>query len=276
MKGAPPPGAVPGFVQLGRNLPQGLPLGAQEFHQLRRLSVGLVRAGIGLHGRLALGNHGGRKVLRAAQPRAPGLLGRQGVLGACGNRLALVLGNDRKKSHRQGIGIGHVAAHEVDPRVAQGEDEARVAAQPVQFGDEQRRAHAPGLGDGGQQLRALVLLAALDFDVLGAELGRVGHERAHGRLLCFESQARGALFLGGDSVVWGVATDRRHRAAGKKSETSGKVVILRIANARLQDVKSRFGWVNTQVKRRSAYIIRYNARLSRLRGRQPPDCTAFF
>jgi hypothetical protein len=39
-------GTVTGFVERGRNLPQGLPLGPREFGQLRRLTVSLVFAGI--------------------------------------------------------------------------------------------------------------------------------------------------------------------------------------------------------------------------------------
>ena len=77
------------------------------------MSVGLVLAGIALHGRLPLGNHGRRKVLRAAQLRTPRLLGSEGVLRALENGLVLVLGDNGKKSHCKGMSIGHVAADKI-------------------------------------------------------------------------------------------------------------------------------------------------------------------
>ena len=186
MKHLPPSGAVARFIELRRDLPQGLPPCPQEFGQLCRLPVSLVLARVTLHGLLPLGNHGCRKVLRAAQLRTPCFLGRKGILGPFGNRLPLVLSDDRKKPHSKGIGIGHIAADKVYARIAQGEDEPRIPRQPVQFGNKQRRPHPPGLGDGRQQLRPVVLLATLNFHVLGAELSRVRDEGAHRGPLRFE------------------------------------------------------------------------------------------
>ena len=85
-----------------------------------------------------------------------------------------MLGDNGEQSYSQGVRVGHVAADEVDSRVAQGENEPRISRKPIQLRNQQGHPHPPGLGNGGQQLGPLVLLAALDFDVLAPELARVG------------------------------------------------------------------------------------------------------
>lgn len=141
-----------------------------------------------------------------------------------------MLGNKGKQAHGECVRARHVAADKVHPPVAQGENEAGIAAGPVQLGNQQRRAHAPGLGDGGQQLRPRVLLAALDFHELGPELGRVRHVGAHRGLLGFQAQTQTALLLGGDSILRGVAAHRRHQIRTKGKKVFAGYCVLHIAN----------------------------------------------
>ena len=81
-----------------------------------------------------------REISRGPELRALRFLGGERQLGTLGDEFALVLGEHGEDAHREGIGIGHVAADEVHAQVAQLEDETRIAREPVQLGDEQRGA----------------------------------------------------------------------------------------------------------------------------------------
>lgn len=222
----PPAGTIPGGIELVGNLPERIARVAQQLGQLPGLLIGRMLAGVTLHGRPPLGHDRGREVLRRAQRCAARLLGLQRVFGALGDGLTLVLGDDGKQAHGQGIRVGHVAADEVHARVAQGEDEAGIAREAVELGDEQGAARAPGFGDGGQQLRALVLLPALHFHKLRDELRGVGHEGAHGRALRFQAQAGLALLLGGDSIIRSVQLGGKSGAhVVQKSKTKARYII---------------------------------------------------
>jgi hypothetical protein len=70
-----------------------------------------------------------------------------------GDGFALVLGDDHEQAQGERVGVGHVAAGEVHPRVAQVHDEAGVPAQVVELGNKQDAAGALGLVDGGQRSR---------------------------------------------------------------------------------------------------------------------------
>ena len=79
---------------------------------------------------------------------------------------------------------------------------ARVAAQSGQLGDERRGLCSSGLGDGGQQLGPVVVLADFHLHVFGQQLCWVGYKGAHCGLLHFEPQAEGSLLLDGHSIIW--------------------------------------------------------------------------
>ena len=58
-----------------------------------------------------------------------------------------------------------------------------------------------GLGDGGQQLRPVVIFPALHLDVFRQQLRHAGHEAADRGLLRFESETRGPLLLRGNAII---------------------------------------------------------------------------
>lgn len=59
--------------------------------------------------------------------------------------------------------FGHVGGGEPNPAVAQGLEEGRVSAEPVQFGDQQKRASALGQMQRPGQFRPLCIAPALNL-----------------------------------------------------------------------------------------------------------------
>lgn len=55
-----------------------------------------------------------------------------------------MLGEDGEEAHGKGIGVGYVAADEVHPGVAEGQDETGIATEPVEFGDKQYPTRGAG------------------------------------------------------------------------------------------------------------------------------------
>jgi hypothetical protein len=51
-----------------------------------------------------------------------------------------VLRDDRHDAHGHPVRVRHVGGHEIDARLLQAEQEVRVAGQPVELGDDERRA----------------------------------------------------------------------------------------------------------------------------------------
>jgi hypothetical protein len=113
--------------------------------------------------------------------------------------LPLVLGDDSEDTHGKRIGIRHGTADKVHPGVTQGQDEASVTREPVEFGDEQGSPLLARGRNGSQQLRPLVFLATLHFHILRQQLPGLRREGVHGRPLRFQSQARLASPNGGDT-----------------------------------------------------------------------------
>ena len=208
-EGLPAAGAEAGVVELIGNLLVGQALRMQGSSQPAGLPVLWVGGGIVLAHLSALGNGSRRQV--AMQPhRLPSLLlGSQRRFGALRNGFAFMLGDDGKDADCKRIGVGHIAAHEVYSRVAQGHDEAGIAAKSVELGDQQRGAVQAGRRDGRQQLGPVVSLAALHFYKFREQLARLRGEGVHGRALSFKAQPRLALSNSGNAVVRNVAT-RRH------------------------------------------------------------------
>jgi hypothetical protein len=56
----------------------------------------------------------------------------------------------------QVVGLRHVAGEEAHTRIVQGEQEGRVAGQPVELGNDQRRAGETGKVQRRLELRAVV------------------------------------------------------------------------------------------------------------------------
>lgn len=59
----------------------------------------------------------------------------------------------------------------------------------------------PSLGNGGQQLRPVVLLATLNLEVLSEQLGKACYERAHGRLRHLETRGELSLSSNAYSII---------------------------------------------------------------------------
>lgn len=156
-----------------------------------------------------------RQVGGRTQPRALRFLGGQRRLGALGDEFALMLSEHSKDADGKRIGVGHVAADKVHARVAQGKDEARIAGQAVELGNEQRRARGLRQGYGRLELGPLVFLARFHFDKLPEEVGGRG-ERAYGCPLGVEAEAGLALLLGGDAQVGDVGFHAAEERGGQK------------------------------------------------------------
>lgn len=148
-----------------------------------------------------------REVGRRPQLGALGFLGGERRFGALGDEFALVLGKHGEDAHGKGIGVGQVAADKIHPRVAQLEDKACIAREPIQLGDEQRRALGLGQRNGRYQLRPRVFLTRLDLDEFPHQR-RPPTKGFHRHALRRETQSRLASLEGGDTQVGDVGLYR--------------------------------------------------------------------
>ena len=74
--------------------------------------------------------------------------------------------------------------------VAQGQKEGRIAREAVQLGNDKGGAGQAGQLDGGGELRAVGIFAALDFGEAGEDLGASGCGKAVDRIaLRFQSES---------------------------------------------------------------------------------------
>ena len=136
------------------------------------------------------------------------------------DHFALVLRHCRRDVQRQPVRLGKVKRHEIHVSVHEGRDEAAPPGQPVEFGDDQDCVVPPAGGQGGSELRALVLLAALDLaELLGQPAALSSDVGVDRRPMCVDPQASLALALRADADVaherltMRVLHDPIHRAA---------------------------------------------------------------
>ncbi len=70
--------------------------------------------------------------------------------------------------------------------------------------------HPPGLGDGGEQLGPVVVLAALHFHIFGQQLRCIGDNGPDRGLLGFEPQPGRALLLSRHSMIRSVVLSKNY------------------------------------------------------------------
>ncbi len=81
-----------------------------------------------------------------------------------------MLSDRRQDVKRQSVGLREVAGHEIHVTVHQRRDEADPAGQPVQLGDDENGPVSAAGSQGSGELRAVILLAALDLAKLLEQL----------------------------------------------------------------------------------------------------------
>ena len=106
-------------------------------------------------------------------------------LGALGDHAALGLRHQRHDADHHLVGLRHVGGDELDAGLLQAEQEVRVAGEPVELGDDQRRAvDLAGVERLVQRRPVVVVLAALDLDVLLDQLPVAAVEEASTAARC--------------------------------------------------------------------------------------------
>lgn len=113
MKSLPPPGTIARGIQPVRDLPQGPSSRAQQVRQQHRLLIGLVLAGIALHGCLSLLSNGQGYVLGTTQLHTPRFLRCERIFSALENRFSFVLSEHGKQGHGKGVRVGHATADKI-------------------------------------------------------------------------------------------------------------------------------------------------------------------
>ena len=105
--------------------------------------------------------------LGLAQLRPSGLGGGERRLGPLADRLTLLLSDQSHDPDREPVRMRHVDRDELDPGLLQSEQEMRIAAQPVELGNNQFCVvDAAGVERARESRTVVVTLAALDLDVL--------------------------------------------------------------------------------------------------------------
>jgi hypothetical protein len=138
----------------------------------------------------------------AAKFHAPGLRGLQRFLGPLRDHLPLRLGDQGHDAHDHLVGLGHVGGNKPDAGLLRPEKAMRVAAQPVQLGDDQGGVVKATSGQSLRQLRPVVISPALHLDVLGDQPPRAAVEIVEdGLALRLQSEAGGSLPISANSQV---------------------------------------------------------------------------
>jgi hypothetical protein len=144
--------------------------------------------------------------------------------------------------------VGQVAEHHapLPASLDDAEQEARVARQAVELGDQQRRTLGAAGSEGGGQLRPVRPLAALDLLERGGDLptGR-GDVAGHRLALRLETEAGAALAFGADPAV-GDEAHRPDRDGGEALDGIPKIgghvgVVLPPARPVCRGSKRAFG-----------------------------------
>jgi hypothetical protein len=105
-------------------------------------------------------------VRRVAEVYAPATRRLERRLRAGGDGFAFLFGDHGHNAYGHPSGARQVHGLELNPSVAKGEQESSIAGEAVKLGDDQRRAVKSAGSQGLSQFRPIVLLAALDLDVL--------------------------------------------------------------------------------------------------------------
>lgn len=101
---------------------------------------------------------------KATQPRASLLGCSEGGFCPCRDHPPFFLGHHRHDSDRQPACIGHVDGDEVDPGALQAEQKDGIAAEAVEFGDDELGAVRAAEADRASKLDAIISLARFDLD----------------------------------------------------------------------------------------------------------------
>ena len=166
------------------------------------MSVGIRRhSGPERHRALARAFQGLRPI-GVAQPHTARLGDSQRLFRAPRDRLAFGLRHQRHDADGQIIGLGQIDGEEPHAAVAQGQQEGRIAREPVELGDDQ-----DGAGDTGQvqrlgEFRPIRVAPAFHLCKPGDHLGAArGSKCIDALALRFEAEPTGALTGGRDPLV---------------------------------------------------------------------------
>ncbi len=113
-----------------------------------------------------------------------------------------MLGDGGEHVHREPVYAGHVGGDEVHAPFHQVGDEGDAAGEPVELGDQQRRAPLPAQGERCGEAGAVGLAPALDVLERGNDLGPYGPGvQLDCGTLRIQPEPGQALLVGGDAVV---------------------------------------------------------------------------
>ncbi len=135
-----------------------------------------------------------RRPVRIPQLHPARLCYSEGLLRPPRDRLALSLGGQRHDPDGQVIRLGHVDSHEPHPAVPEGQQEGGIAAQPVQLGNDQRRAGDLRQVQRLQEFRPVGLPPAFHLGEPRQDVGTAGCGKVLDHLaLCFKAKPAGPL-----------------------------------------------------------------------------------
>ena len=104
--------------------------------------------------------------------------------------------------NRETIGVRHVSSDEINAGLLKAKQEMRVTAEAVDLGDDQLGTVQPARFERLRQHRAIIVLAAFDFDKLFDQLPAAAVQVAiYSRALRFHSQTTASLASGADPQV---------------------------------------------------------------------------
>ena len=112
-----------------------------------------------------------------------------------------MLGNGSHDVQQEAVRLGHIRCGNIDTRFKQVGDEGDVARQTIKLGDEQDSPNPFRFGKRAGELRAVVLLAALNLDELGNDLTLTHNVVKDSLALRFKPQTAFPLPISADTKV---------------------------------------------------------------------------
>lgn len=136
------------------------------------------------------------------QPDASSLGSSERRFSSLANDLAFVLGDGRHNMQHEAASMRHVHGDKIHVPIHETRYKRHGARQSVQLGDQQRRSGSLANREGFEQLRPIVLAAALDLHELHDDGGQTGDEElADSIALGFEPKPRSALLVRAHSII---------------------------------------------------------------------------
>ena len=101
----------------------------------------------------------------------------------------------------QAVRLRHVDSEELDFTVHEARDKRYIASESVETGDKEDSAPPPASLQSGEQLGAVILPAALDFDELGKDMSTATDISGDGFALCVHTEPGNALFVRANAKI---------------------------------------------------------------------------